>query len=150
MLRYDFDDSVGYWITSSHQAYMRAFNDRLEPHGITFRQAQLLAFLAMEGRPLSQTELAARMLIEPPSLVGILDRAEEAGLIERRCCDQDRRRKLIHILPTAQKVWKQIAKCGREIRQQAVKGLSEDEVKTLRYLLDKVRENVSSDETAVR
>lgn len=149
MLQYDFDESIGYWIANAHQSYMRAFNERLEPHGITFRQAQLLAFLAMDG-PLSQTELACRMLIEPPSLVGILDRAEEAGLIERRGCDKDRRRKLIHTLPPAQKVWKQIAKCGREIRQQAVEGLTVEEVQTLRHLLEKVRENVSSNELAER
>ncbi|WP_425399785.1 MarR family winged helix-turn-helix transcriptional regulator [Aeoliella sp.] len=149
MLQYDFDESIGYWLCCAHQAYMRTFNERLEPHGITYRQAQLLAFLAMDG-PLSQTELAARMLIEPPSLVGILDRAEEAGLIERRSCNQDRRRKLIHTLPAAEKVWKKIAECGRGIREQATAGLTEEEVQTLRHLLDKVRENVTSDETAIR
>ncbi len=147
MLQYDFDESVGYWLATAHQAYMRVFNDQLAPHGITFRQAQMLGMLATEG-PLSQSALAARMLIEPPSLVGILDRAEEAGLIERRPCPADGRRKLVHPLPAADKVWKQIAACGREIRRQAVEGLSKDEVETLRYLLAKVRENVTSCEPA--
>lgn len=148
MLEYDFEASVGYWLVTAHQAYMRAFNEKLEPHNITFRQAQLLGYLAAEG-PMSQTDLAARMLIEPPSLVGILDRAEEAGLIERRSCPDDRRRKLIHTRPAAEKVWSKIVQCGREIRRQAVEGLTKQEVETLRILLAKVRENVASDASAI-
>lgn len=143
MLQYDFDQSVGYWIATAHQSYMRVFNERLAPYGITYRQAQLLGWLAVEG-PMSQTDLATRMLIEPPSLVGILDRAEEAGLIERRPCPDDRRRKLVHTLPAAEQVWARIAQCGREIRRQAVAGLSEEEIATLRHLLEKVRENVTT------
>lgn len=149
MLQYDFEDSIGYWIASAHHSYMRVFNELLEPHGITFRQAQLLGYLAAEG-PMSQSELAMRMMIEPPSLVGILDRAEEAGLIERRGCSDDRRRKLIHTMPAADEVWEKIVRCAREIRRQAVVGLSVDEIETLRYLLAKVRENVSSDVPAIR
>src|SRR5690606_12032992 len=104
---YDFEASVGYWVITVHQAYMRAFNEKLAPHGITFRQAQLLGWLAADG-PLTQSELASRMFIEPPSLVGILDRAEQAGLIERRVSDADRRFKTVHLLPGAEKVWKRI------------------------------------------
>jgi len=148
MLEYDFDQSIGYWLVASHQAYTRAFNERLSPHGVTFRQAQLLGCLALEG-PMSQTALAARMLIEPPSLVGILDRAEAEGWIERRPCSEDRRRKLIHTLPAAESVWKKIAKVGREIRSQAAADLTADEVETLRYLLDKVRQNVTVENAAI-
>src|SRR5688572_9141763 len=74
MLDYDFPSSIGYWLITTHQGYLRAFNEKLAPEGITYRQAQVLGWLAAEG-PLTQTELAARMLIEPPTLVGILDRA---------------------------------------------------------------------------
>lgn len=147
MLDYDFDSSVGFWIATANQAYMRLFHDRLAPHGITFRQAQVLGWLAVDG-PMSQTSLASRMLVEPPSLVGILDRAEEAGLIERRPCADDRRVKFIHAMPTAKRVWKKIADVGREIRKQATDGMTPSEVETLHRLLQKVKENVSQ-ETSV-
>lgn len=149
MLQYDFDESIGYWIATAHQSYMRLFNERLAPFGITYRQAQVLGWLAADG-PMSQTDLAARMLIEPPSLVGILDRAEHAGLIERRACPEDRRRKLVHTLPAAERVWNRIAQVGREIRRQAVQGMTVDEVETLRTLLAKVRENVAAQELAIQ
>ncbi|MEZ6073592.1 MAG: hypothetical protein R3C10_25775 [Pirellulales bacterium] len=45
--------------------------EELTPHGITFRQMQVMAWLMLEGE-LSQNELASRMIIEPPTLVGVL------------------------------------------------------------------------------
>ena len=49
MLKYDFEESVGYWLITAHHSYMDAFNKLLAPHGITYRQAQILAWLATEG-----------------------------------------------------------------------------------------------------
>ena len=148
MLQYDFEESLGYWIALTHQAYMRAFNERLAPFGISYRQAQVLGWLAVEG-PLSQAELAARMLIEPPSLVGVLNRMEEAKLIARRACPDDARKNLIHPLRAADRIWERIADCGRDVREQAISGLTPREVETLRKLLRKVLQNVSPVETAL-
>ena len=143
MLDYDFENSIGYWIITAHQSYLRAMNEKLAPHGITFRQAQVLGWLAAEGE-LTQRELAARMLIEPATLVGILNRAEHAGLIKRHVNHSDRRYNQIQLLPGAQGAWQRMVECGREMRAQATSGLSEEEISTLIQLLQKVRNNVSS------
>jgi hypothetical protein len=39
MLRYDFEESIGYWLTLSTQAFHRAVSEEVAPHGITYRQA---------------------------------------------------------------------------------------------------------------
>lgn len=143
MLQYDFEESIGYWLTLSHQAYMRALQQSLAPQGITFRQAQVLGWLAAEG-PLSQRELADRMLIEPPNLVGVLDRMEAAGLLERQACSDDRRKNLIHPLPAAESLWQKIASSAREIREQASSGMSTKEQSELRRLLSQIRNNFGS------
>jgi hypothetical protein len=57
VLQYDFEESIGYWLTMAHQAYHREFSARVAPHGITYRQAQVLGWLVVEGR-LTQAELA--------------------------------------------------------------------------------------------
>ncbi|MCA9236550.1 MAG: MarR family transcriptional regulator [Planctomycetales bacterium] len=145
MLFYDFENSVGFWLVGAHQAYMRAFNERLAPQGVTFRQAQVLGWLAVEG-PQSQADLACRMLIEPPSLVGVLDRMERDGWIERRACPQDRRKKLVAALPAAGRVFKRITQVGREMRAKATAGLTDREVETLRTLLARVQQNVQASE----
>lgn len=119
---------------------MVALRDQLAPSGITYRQAEVLAWLALEG-PLSQSELASRMMIEPPSLVGTLDRMAAHGLLERRACAEDRRKNLVHPLPAAEPMWEKIASCARDIRSQAVKGFTDAEITTLKDLLGRVRGN---------
>src|SRR5437773_2558203 len=75
MQPYDFEESVGYWLTVVTQAYHRALNEQLAPYGVTYRQSHVLGWLMVEGE-LTQGELARRMMIDPPTLVRILDRME--------------------------------------------------------------------------
>lgn len=143
MLSYDFHESLGYWLIMAQQAYTRAFTAQIAPHGITFRQAEVLGWLSLEG-PLSQADLATRMFIEPPGLVGVLDRMEASGLIERRNDPNDRRKNLIHPLAAAEEVWEKLAQCGRYVREQARRGMTDEEVETLKRLLNRLRENVAT------
>jgi MarR family transcriptional regulator for hemolysin len=147
LLKYDFEESVFYWLILAQQAYMRAFNSRLAPHGITYRQMQVLAWITIDGS-MTQADLAARMFIEPPSLVGVLDRMERSGWIARKACPEDRRKKWIVVQPAAEEIWSKIVVIGRELRAQATEGLSAAEIATLRNLLARVRENVAANSLA--
>ncbi len=143
MLEYDFEQSVGYWMIMAAQAYERALSDEIVPQGVTFRQSQVLGYLALEGT-LSQIELADRMGIEPPTLVGILDRMERDGWIRRDDCPNDRRKKLIRATPAAKPVWSRIVACAKDVRARATRGLSESQLKTLKELLDVVQQNLGT------
>jgi MarR family transcriptional regulator, transcriptional regulator for hemolysin len=140
VLKYNFEESVGYWLATAQRSFMAALRDELAPHGITYRQAEILGWIAVEG-PISQAELAARMMIEPPSLVGTLDRMEASGLLVRKSCSADRRKNLVHVLPAAIEMWEQVMVCARGVRAQATAGLTEEEVATLKGLLRRVRDN---------
>jgi MarR family transcriptional regulator for hemolysin len=141
VLEYDFENSVGFWICQASHALQRAFNEELAPQGITYRQCQVLGCLALEG-PLSQTDLAERMRIEPPTLVGILDRMEQGGWIRRDGDKRDRRKKLIHPQPAAKPVWSKIVACANRVRAKATRGLSQQELAQLKKLLTRVQENL--------
>jgi MarR family transcriptional regulator, transcriptional regulator for hemolysin len=143
MLRYDFEESIGAWLTLATQTYHRAVSDELAPHGITYRQSMVLGWLALEG-DLSQTELAARMMVEPPTLVGILDRMERDGWITRHSCPGDRRKKIIRANPAAEPVWDKIVDCALRVRQRAIEGLSQEELAALKSLLRRVQQSLKS------
>ncbi len=149
MLQYDFDESIGYWLTMAHQAYHREFSARVKPQGITYRQAQVLGWLVVEGR-LTQADLAARMFIEPPSLVGVLDRMEQCGWIARERCCEDRRKKWIVPQQAAEPVWQKITECARELRELAAQGFSESELATLRRFLTRMQANMSQPAEAAK
>jgi len=145
-LNYDFDKSIGYWLTTATQSYHRAVSDELVPHGITYRQSMVLGWLALEGEQ-SQAELATRMMVEPPTLVGILDRMERDGWITRHNCPCDRRKNLIRANPAAEPVWEKIVECATRVRTRATTGLSDRQLATLKSLLGRVQRNLKVSET---
>jgi MarR family transcriptional regulator for hemolysin len=142
MLRYDFENSVGYWIIQAAHEYQQAVNEELAPHGITWRQSQVLGYLSLHG-PLSQADLAEYMRVEPPTLVGILDRMERDGWIRRDSDASDRRRKVVHPTPAAEPVWAKIATCARRVRSRATRGLTAEQLTTLKELLAVIQHNLS-------
>ncbi len=141
MLQYDFEESVGYWITITSHFYQDALNQELLPYGITFRQFQVIGWLVYEG-PLSQVELAERMMIEPPTLVRILDRMERDQWIKRENDTDDRRRKVVKVCSEARPVWSQMVVCLKQLRKKATKGMSTEDVETLKSLLMQVQKNL--------
>jgi MarR family transcriptional regulator for hemolysin len=141
VLIYDFEESIGYWLTATTQSYHRAVTEEIAPHGITYRQSQVLGWLALEGE-LSQAELATKMMVEPPTLVGILDRMERDGWITRNSCTADRRKKLIRPTEAVEPVWEKIAESARRVRVNATAGFSAQDLTTLKNLLNRVNQNL--------
>jgi MarR family transcriptional regulator for hemolysin len=143
VLEYDFENSVGFWICQASHALQRAFNEELAPQGVTFRQAQVLGSLALEGR-LSQTDLAERMRIEPPTLVGILDRMERDGWIRRGSDKKDRRKKLVEATPAAKPVWTKIVAVAKRVRTRATRGMTPAQLVQLKKILTLVQANLQA------
>jgi MarR family transcriptional regulator, transcriptional regulator for hemolysin len=141
MLDYDFENSVGYWVFATAHALSCAMNEELAAHGITSRQWEVLACISHDGE-LSQSELAERMHIEAPTLVGVLDRMERDGWIVRVTDDNDRRRKLIRPTPRAEEEWARMVACGLAVRARATHGLNEEELRSLRETLKTMCENM--------
>lgn len=141
-LKYDFENSIGYWIIITAHALERSLSQELAPHGITNRQWQVLAWLALEGE-LCQTELAERMKIEPPTLVRVLDRMEQAGWIRRRDDPADRRKKLITATDEAVPTWTRATTCARQVRERAVNGIEPEEMERLMQAMRSIQQNLS-------
>lgn len=143
MLEYDFEKSVGFWVCQASHALQRAFNEELAPQGVTYRQAQVLGCLALEGK-LSQTDLAERMGIEPPTLVGVLDRMERDGWIRRDGDKTDRRRKFIQPTAAANPVWTKIVGVAKRVRARASRGMTAAQLAQLKKLLGQVQANLAA------
>ena len=143
MLHYDFEESVGYWLVVTANTFQQALNDDLSKHGITYRQLQVLAWLAHDGVELTQAELAAKMAIEPPTLVGLLDRMEQQGWITRVGCPDDRRKKLVRPAPAAEAVWETMVETLLRVRERATARLTEEQVEALRSGLRTIHETLT-------
>ena len=140
-MHYDFTVSTGYWITLTAHHYQQRVEAELRPYHITFRQFQVICWLKFEG-PLTQSTLAKRLFVEPPTLAGILARMEAMDWITRTDCALDRRKKYIEVGPAAEPVWEKITDILTKVRQQAAEGLTEDEIEHLHHLLSRVLHNL--------
>jgi MarR family transcriptional regulator for hemolysin len=125
----------------AYRALRMALDAKLVRYGITFRQWQVLAGLALEGE-ISQVKLAELIGVEGPTLVRILDRMEHKGWIKRNVSSRDRRQKLITPTKKVEGVWRKMTECAHGVRNNAVKGISTKDVANLRRLLEKIRENL--------
>lgn len=150
MLEIDLRERNGYWIHMAGRRMERALSAELAPEGITFRQMQVLGCLAVEGE-LSQTDLADRMNIEPPTLVRVLDCMAREGLIERCADPNDRRKNLIRPTAKAVPIWERIIVCADRVEERAARGLSDQDLEQLRTLLQRVLSNLEgSDPVPIR
>ena len=142
MLQYNFDESVGYWVTIASQAIRRVLGQRLSEQDLTLRQWEVLAMLACNPE-LSQTQMAERMGIEPATLAGVVNRMERDGWIVKSSSSEDRRQS--RLLPTAQaeSIWNRSLTLSAEVRAQAVSGVSQEDLQTLRRVCATIRDNLS-------
>jgi MarR family transcriptional regulator, transcriptional regulator for hemolysin len=141
VLKYDFHSDLGYWLHIAAHRFEQAMRIELGDQGISYRQCQILAWLALEGE-LCQARLAELMNVRPPSIVKVLDRLERDGLIAREPSPGDRRMRIIRPTRDALPVWQQIVRCARTVRQRSEQGLSDAEIDLLRGLIGRVYENL--------
>ncbi|MEX0702051.1 MAG: MarR family transcriptional regulator [Planctomycetales bacterium] len=144
MLEYDFEESVGCWVHLTAREMRRALDAELSREGITYRQFEVLAWIALEGEQ-SQVELAERMAVEAPTLAGILSRMERDGWLERYPCPQDGRRKRIRATFKAQEVWNRCVECCRRVRARAIEGISAEELRLFKRLCGAIRANLAAE-----
>lgn len=144
MIEYDFEKSVSYWVGLTSHLFETALNNELAGTGITLRQVQVLACLALYGEP-AQNELAMYLRIEPSTLVRILDRMERDGWIERCESPRDRRKKIVRPTDKVTEKWAKIVECGERMEKRATSGLSKEQLKNLQETLDAIRLNLGAE-----
>ena len=144
MIENDFEKSFMLWVRLASHLFSASFNSELSGTGITLRQAQVLYCIESQGE-LAQNELAEQLLIEPPTIVRILDRMERDGWIKRLPSPQDRRKKLIRPTKKAASRWKTIMECGSRIEKQAAQNLDQSQLDTVKDILKIVCKNLGSE-----
>jgi len=93
-------NNIGYLLSDCARQLRRIFDERARNVGVTSPQARLLLMLeTREGE--QQGFYASWMNVEPITMCRIIDRMEEAELIERRPDPADRRAQLVFLKPPA-------------------------------------------------
>jgi homoprotocatechuate degradation regulator HpaR len=78
-------------LLQAREALMAQFRPILNENGVTEQQWRIIRALLMQG-PLEPRQLCELCQISSPSIVGVLNRMEEAGLVQRERMADDQRR----------------------------------------------------------
>lgn len=119
-------------------------DERLRHTGLTQSRWMVMHQLAQAGQPLSQRELAARLGVEGPTLVRVLDKLERSGLVVRRACPGDRRIKRIHLTPAAQPVLAEITRISAQLRHELLADMPGEELERAWKLLKSIGDHLEA------
>ena len=138
------------WEMGETSRMMRRFFDRrVSSLGITSAQWKVLLRLAREPG-LKQVELAERLDVEPITACRIVDRLEEAELVERQRDPEDRRAWRLVLTPKAEPIVLKLRALAEEMTGLAFEGFSTEEIGAMRSRLVRIRENIARAEAAQR
>ena len=111
--------------------------------GMTLRWYDVLVNLEEAERPVRMNELAARILSSKSGLTRVIDRMEEAGLVERRRPPEDRRAIEVVMTPAGEQALHAARLVHRRgINEHFAKHLSEHDFAALADALENVHEHV--------
>lgn len=119
---------VPFLLYRTAQASHALANRMLAEIGLTARQVGILTLIT-EREPMTQTALGGELEVDRTTMVELLDRLEEQGLVERRRRPDDRRAFMIH--PT---------KAGLAAKENAIRILDQQQATFLEPLSERDRE----------
>ena len=135
-------ETLPFEISETAHALRKAFDRRAVGFGVT--RAQWKVLFRLNRQPgLRQIELADMLDIEPITLSRIVDRLEEAGLVQRVADPADRRAWRLHVTATAQPLVERLRAVADEMIADAFAGIDPKDIEITRQVLGKVRENAS-------
>jgi len=121
---------------------MRTFIDqRARAHGMTRAQwAVLVRLERQEG--MTQAEMAEQLELQPISLLRLIDRLCEQGLVERRPHPRDRRANRLYLTEKGRAMLGRMAPLGKQIAADVFRSVHEGEIEALLGKLLRIKHNI--------
>src|SRR6478735_3671968 len=133
--------NLGFLLHDVARLMRKRFEQNARGLGLTRSQCQVLAHLA-RNEGIQQSGLADILEIEPITLTRLLDRLEEAGLVERRAHPTDRRIRQLHLTGKAHPLIAEIFTIGAATRGEALEGVAEEDRDRLFSVLSSMKANL--------
>jgi len=135
--------SFGFLVTDVTRLMRKQFDRRALRFDLTRAQWRALKRVH-HGEGITQNELAEFLEMEPIAVGRVIDRLQKAGFIERRSDPHDRRVWRLHLLPKAHAVVDDMEQISSELFQQAQRGISAAEMKSMISVLARMKDNLNA------
>lgn len=132
----------GFLMRDVTRLLVKRFERKAGKIGLTQAQWSVLYTLShREG--INQAALAQLIDVEPITLVGLLDKLEHIGLVERRLDPDDRRARLIYLTAKAQPLIKEIHHIRSELTREAFADIPHQQQAIIMATLHQIKKNLT-------
>src|SRR5262245_42996601 len=142
----DTTEKFGQLLHGTARAWRQKLDERLKPMGLSQAKWRTLMHLSLAGDALTQTEIAARLGVEEPTVATLLHRLEREDWITRSNSPRDRRCKLVLLGRRAQQVIAQINSSAGTLRHELLAGVPNSDLQTCMKVLSRIRERAEKDD----
>ncbi len=143
MIKYDFENSVGFVVNSTAKSFQKALDLELRKNvGVTLSQWKVVGILVFQPG-LTQKEIADKVGIEGATLVPVIDKMEKDGLLRRKPDQNDRRVNRIYLTSKSDGLWESMVECALQIRKFSTKDIPESDIKITLETLRKISKNLA-------
>ena len=136
------EENLGSLLSQVSRLLRRNFDERTRGVGVTRPQWQVLSLLRMHAGS-HQGALAEMLEVEPITLGRMIDRLQDAGMVERRADPADRRAWRIYLTEKGDEQVEKLVPFGRQTLDAALEGVPADERDQLMATLSTLRNNLS-------
>lgn len=127
----------GFLLSWNGQRTAALFAQGLNPLGLHPRHFGVMQLISAHPG-MTQRELVKGSLIDPSSMVAVIDELEEMGLAERRPHPTDRRKHAVHLTAKGKRTLQRARQVAIGIAEDLFEPLDGKELETLRRLLRKL------------
>ncbi|KUG53381.1 hypothetical protein AVL62_00845 [Serinicoccus chungangensis] len=142
------DEQICLPLYAASRAVTRRYAELLDEVGLTYPQYLTLLALWDSAEPLSVRDLGARLHLDSGTLTPLLKRMEAVGLVTRVRDARDERRVLVSVTDDGWQLRERVADVPQ--RLAGGMGMTEEQGRALRSLLDTVIDALEDDRTRTR
>lgn len=136
------EENLGSIMAQVSRLMRRDFDAKARTIGVTRPQWQVMTLLNLH-QGINQGGLAEILEVEPITMGRMVDRLQEAGLVERRADPADRRAWRLFLTGKADVLLEQLRPMANETVESALEGIDPEQRAELMAKLRRIRDNLS-------
>jgi MarR family transcriptional regulator for hemolysin len=140
----DLEERFSDALHSTSRAWRQAVDRRLKYLGVSQASWMTIAYAAKARSPLSQSELADKLGVEGATMVAMIDRLVNAGLVTREASTTDRRVKRVVLTPAGSKIYDRVKAEAAALRKELLTDTDPKKLLIATELLESLREVIET------
>jgi len=130
------EDRFIFLISKVYQKLITDLQKSFSGSGVEVTPIQvMLLFFLQQNNGLSLTQISQGLMLENPTVTGLIDRLEKSGYVKRSDHPKDRRVYLVHLTEKGNKVAKKALPIVKKLNDKIKEGYSKGEIEDFKKVL---------------